>query len=240
MKRMNIIIITILIASLTTACVNEQSNDSHENDPEARQEPYIVEVLVNGQLYECDYSQELVKEKEQAEKLKALFEGKLNEYSFVSGHWLCLYDNHGTNIRSVRIGRDPFGFFPELPVMLFDNRGNLISLTSYDITEGYFVYSFCYDEQDRITYSQERSFTVAYKEGDAAGNPYDIDLQWEYADDGSYIVRMGSCIGRNNETEYVFDSIRWYDADGNEAQYKVFDSLTGEYVDWDTYWDANP
>lgn len=240
MKKLNCLIISILLTIMTSACVNEKDNAIYENNSATRQEPHIVEALVNGQQYECDYSQEQDKEKEQAERLKILFEGKLNEYSFVSGHWLCLNDSHGTSIRSVRIGRDPFDFFPELPVMLFDNRGNLISLTSYDITEGYFVYCFCYDEQNRIIYSQERSYAVAYKEGDAAGAPYDIDLQWEYADDGSYIVRMGSCIRHNNETEYVVDSIRWYDADGNEIQYKVLDPLTGEYVDWDTYWEANP
>ncbi len=235
MKKILIIVIILMLSVMLTTCSQNQETDHQITGAVPTSEPYIEKVTVNGRTYECDYRQERDKLGEQAEQLETLFEGMLNEYSFVSGHWLCLYDSHGTNIRSARIGRDPFGFFPELPVMLFDNRGNLISLTSYDITEGYFVYSFCYDVQNRIIYSQERSYTVAYAEGQPAGDPYDIDLEWEYADDGSYVVTMGSRVGRNNKTEYTVDSISWYDAEGNIIQYQTRNPETGEFIDWDDY-----
>ena len=239
MKKVLIAVIALVLSAMLTTCSQNQERNLQITETVPTSEPYIEKAIVNGKTYECDYSQERDKLGEQAEQLKMRFEGVLNEYSFVSGHWLCLYDSHGTKIRSVRIGSDPFGFFPELPAMLFDNRGNLISLTSYDIAEGYFVYCFCYDDQNRIIYSQERSYTVAYKEGEAAGDPYDIDLHWEYAEDGSYIVKMSSCVERSNGTGYVDESIIWYDANGNELEYKVFDSTTGEYVDWSVFWEPD-
>ena len=126
-------------------------------------EPFYI--YVNGREILCDLNTMWDLSAEYKTRVERLFEGKLNEYSNISLNCLFLNDRYNTPIAHVRIGRDPFGFYSDLPSVSFDDRGNLISLTSYDIYEGYFVYSFFYDDEDRITYAEERCYKISLNTG---------------------------------------------------------------------------
>lgn len=147
-------------------------------------EPFYV--YVNGKEILCDLNtmQELC-DKDMA-RIEQIFDGKLNENSAIGMHWLVLYDQNNTWVAHLRVGRDPFGFFPDLPVAYFDNSGNLISLTSYDINEGYFQYSFLYDDNNRIIYAEERCFEVPLSTGIRSKTFSCYVHDWRYCQDGSY------------------------------------------------------
>ena len=148
-------------------------------------EPFYI--YVNGSEILCDLNTMWELNAANMAWNEKLFEGKLNEYSRISLNYLFLSDRYNTPIAHVHIGKDPFGFFPNLPAASYDSRGNLISLTSYDIDLGYFQYAFLYDEDDRITHAEERRYEIPLSSGERSKFFIRFTYEWRYTDNNTYI-----------------------------------------------------
>lgn len=100
--------------------------------------------------------------------------------------------------------------FPLSSTSFFDNRGNLISLTSYDIDEGYCVYVFVYDEDERIVFQEERIFSTYYQPGDGVDFS-SLSRTWDYLSEEFYTVSL--CYRKKNYTEELYQTmlIEYYD-----------------------------
>lgn len=230
MKRFAVVLALVPVLLFSFGCADEGGQTGEGSDDSPCDEEHVVSVTVNGKTYDCDLDSMWEDEDSQIERLREAFEGRLNEHSSIYGHWLYLSDKRGTEIRPVRIGKDPYNFFPELPVMFFDNRGNLISLTSYDIDEGYFHYTFLYDEMDRILFSEEQSFFVPYKETGRVTDGLVIDIWWEYGEDGSFVKKTGGGdVGESGSP--IVSQVEAYDPEGKLISREWYDGSRGEFVE---------
>lgn len=176
-------------------------------------------VVVNGRSLVWDWDIYLSKQEECGEIIAAQLEGKLNQYSSlnINNRWISLYDKHGTKVFTARAGNDPFEFFPELPAMHFDNRGNLISWVTCDTDEGYFVYTFLYDREDRIIFAQEQAHEVPEREGKGVYYYSKVNIQWRYKTDGSYMTVVRFWNGPDIDKNFVWVEYSAYDADNNRV-----------------------
>jgi len=167
-------------------------------------EPFYISV--NGKEFFCGLRTFRELEANEMKRVENIFEDKLNEYSDISLYWLFLNDKHNTYIARIRAGRDPLGFYPELPEAHFDENGNLISLTSYDIYEGYFQYTIRYDDDDRVTYAEERRYDVSLTEGVRSKDFSCETKEWRYGEAGTYwtLVRKWKHFFNSDKPDTLF------------------------------------
>lgn len=164
-----------------------------------RYETEPFSIWVNGKEIVCDLDLVWNLCAKDMARIQKSFEGKLNNNSKISQNWLVLRDQYDTLVAHVRVGSDPFGFFPDLPTASFYNRGNLTSLTSYDINDGYYRYEFRYDSDDKIIYAEERCNDVSLKNGQRSKNCSCVSREWRYSQNGNYLLltkRWDEILGR--------------------------------------------
>lgn len=148
-------------------------------------EPFSI--FVNGREIICNLNTISELSGKDMARVQRMFEDKLNANSSINLCWLHLSDLHNTYVGHLRIGTDPFGFYPDLPAAQFDNHGNLLRLSSYDINKGYFQYTFLYDADDRITHAEERCYEVSLSTGRRSQDFTTCAKEWRYNSDGTYM-----------------------------------------------------